>query len=129
MDTRHTLQRLLANGPMTGWPQRPADAELIVRMAAMRFEPDRTYREGEVNELLESWLATFAAPFGIDHVTLRRELVDARLLSRDTAGRGYRVNEARHRELAADEANRLEPAAVLAEVRAEREERKRRHAG
>lgn len=126
-EVRRTLERLLANGPLTAWPHRPADAEVLRRMAALRFEPGRGYTEPEVNEILEAWLARFVAPFGIDHVTLRRELVDARLLARDSAGRLYRVDEARHREVAAEAAHGLDPAAVLAEVRAAREARKRRH--
>jgi hypothetical protein len=87
----NALKRLLANGPLTGFPTRRADQDLLLRLAAARFDPQRTYTEAEVNEILRIWLATFCAPFGIDHVSLRRTLVDARLLARDSAGSSYRL--------------------------------------
>lgn len=93
--TPEALRRLLANGPLTGMPVRPQDQALLARLAAARFEAGRAYREGEVNETLTAWLATFCAPFGIDHVTLRRLLVDSRYLVRDPAGASYRVDPQR----------------------------------
>jgi excisionase family DNA binding protein len=56
-------------------PARRSKREVILRILALRFEPDRTYREVEVNEILKS-----AHP---DFCTLRRELVMARLLTRE----------------------------------------------
>jgi len=41
------------------------------------FEPARSYSEAEVNEILNAWHP--------DHATLRRQLVDARLLTRTNA--------------------------------------------
>jgi hypothetical protein len=122
-ESHRALKRLLANGPLTGVPRRPADQRLLVVLAAARFDPDRTYAEGEVNDTLRDWLATFCEPYGIDHVTLRRLLVDSRLLARTTSGSTYRLNPERRGEAEAGRA--LEPAAVLAEIRQERESRKR----
>lgn len=117
-NTQQALRRLLANGPLTAVPKRPADQELLLRLAAARFDPGRTYRESDVNEELSRWLGTFCAPFGIDHVTIRRLMVDSRLLTRDKAGSTYRVVRGPARMLDAD------PAQVLAEIRAERKVRK-----
>jgi hypothetical protein len=110
---------MLANGPLTAMPKRPSDQHLIATLAAARFAPGREYRESEVNRILEDWLATFCEPYGIDHVTLRRLLVDSRLLSRTPSGETYRVGATTPTDVAAD------PAAILAAVRAERESRKR----
>jgi hypothetical protein len=126
MDTHKTLKRLLVNGPLTGYPSRPADQELLIELAALKLDPAATYRETEVNAVLRDWLATFCAPFGIDHVTLRRELVDRRFLSRDTAGSSYAVN--RERVAAIDADGSVEPGQVLVEIQQDREARKRRHA-
>jgi hypothetical protein len=126
METHKTLKRLLVNGPLTGYPARPADQELIIELAALKLDAAATYREPELNAVLKDWLATFCAPFGIDHVTLRRELVDRRFLSRDTAGASYAVNRERIAAVTAD--GTVEPGAVLAEIHHEREARKRRHA-
>ena len=78
-----------------------------------------------MNDILTTWLATFSAPYGIDHVTLRRMLVDARLLTRTTSGSTYSVNGAKADEIAA--VAQLVPSAVLEAVQAERQRRKREH--
>jgi len=125
--THQVLKRLLANGPLTGLPMRRADEKLLLRMAAARFEAGRAYREAEVNELLERWLGTFCAPYGVDHVTMRRRLVDSRLLVRDSAGAEYRLAPGLGGELAADATLKEEPASILEQLREEREARKRAH--
>ena len=115
------LKRMLANGPLTAYPSRQEDEQLLLLLAAQRFEPRREYREAEVNELLREWLANFVAPFGFDHVTLRRRLVDTGLLLRDAAGSAYWTLR---RVPGLD----MDPASVLEEIRRERAERKRQHA-
>jgi hypothetical protein len=116
------LRRMLANGPLMALPKRPADQQLIARLAASQLVTERDYREREINEALERWLATFVAPHGIDHVTVRRMLVDLRLLVRDKAGTVYRLNQRRTSRVNAD------PARVLADMAAERSKRKAEHA-
>jgi hypothetical protein len=125
-ETSRALKRLLANGPLTAVPKRPSDQQLLVTLAAAQFEPQRTYREGEVNATLKAWIQTFCEPHGIDHVTLRRLLVDSRLLSRTASGSTYRINRERLGETEA--VATIEPAEVLAEIRSARESRKRRRA-
>ena len=115
------LKRMLANGPLTAYPSRQEDEQLLLLLAAQRFEPRREYREAEVNDLLREWLVTFVAPFGFDHVTLRRRLVDTRLLLRDAAGSAYWT-------LRRVPGFDIDPAAVLEQIRRERAERKRQHA-
>ena len=125
-EIRSALKRLLANGPLTAVPKRPSDQQLLVTLAAAQFEPRKAYREGEVNETLKAWIQTFCEPHGIDHVTLRRLLVDSRLLSRTASGSTYRINRERLGETEA--VATIEPAKVLAEIRSERESRKRQRA-
>jgi len=119
------LKRLLANGRLTAVPKRPADQQLLVALAAAQMEAHRSLLESEVNERLRSWLETISEPFGIDHVTLRRMLVDSRLLTRTTSGSTYQVNAARMEEI--DAVRGLEPLEVLAQVQDERDLRKRQH--
>ena len=120
------LKRLLANGPLTAVPKRPSDQSLLAALAASQFETQRTYSENEVNEKLKAWLQTFCEPFGIDHVTLRRLLVDSRLVTRTNSGSMYRVNLDRIAEMEA--VGTIEPVHVLRESRDERESRKRQRA-
>ena len=125
-ETAHrNLKRLLANGPLTAVPTRPSDQDLLVALAVSQFETQRTYRENEVNEKLKTWLERFCDPFGIDHVTLRRLMVDSRLMARTNSGSIYRVNLERVGEM--DAVRTVDPVHVLAEVRSERESRKRLH--
>jgi hypothetical protein len=65
------------------------DRALLLALAASAFEPRRIYREREVNEVLTDWLAHAGSMLRIDHVELRRWLVDARFISRDGFGRAY----------------------------------------
>ncbi len=121
--TRLALRRMLANGPLTGLPMRRADLDLLLELAALRFEAKKTYTEREVNDSLRDWLATFCAPYGIDHVTLRRCMVDAQILRRDRAGSTYRIDPLR---IYAEHAS-VDIAQLLAEVAADRAARKRAH--
>jgi hypothetical protein len=124
--SHRALKRLLANGPLTAVPKRPDDQALLLQLAASRFEPERVYRESEVNEELKRWLQTFCAPSGIDHVTIRRLLVDSRLLTRDKPGSIYRVNRERIQKL--EPGGAMNPAQVLAQIQIDREARKRERA-
>ena len=121
-EVRATLRRMLANGPLTALPRRPHDLEVFLTLAAARFEPQRTYSEAQVNDLLQAWLEPFSSPFGVDHVTVRRCLVDSRLMVRDPAGSTYRLLRSLE-----EGAGAVEPAKIMAEVRLERQERKRAH--
>jgi hypothetical protein len=119
-EVRTTLRRMLANGPLTALPRRPRDLDVFLKLAAARFELRRGYSEEQVNDLLQAWLEPFCSPYGIDHVTVRRCLVDSRLLVRDRAGSTYELAK----RVSAPE---IEPAAIMAEVQRERVKRKRAH--
>ena len=121
-EVRAVLKRMLANGPLTALPVRPQDLKVLLNLAAAQFEPGRKYSEAQVNERLQEWLEPFCSPFGVDHVTVRRCLVDARLLARDKAGATYEL-AARRRPPRID----VEPAQVMADVQLERAKRKRAH--
>lgn len=125
-EAQRALRRLLANGRLTALPKRPADLELVAALAATRFDASDAYVEGEVNDRLEAWLESISEPHGIDHVSLRRLLVDSRLLTRTTSGSTYRVNPSRLAEI--DGVRGIDPAVLLSKIREERNQRKRRNA-
>jgi hypothetical protein len=124
-ETHRALKRMLSNGPLAAVPKRPSDQQLLVAMAAAQLEPGQDYSEGEVNEKLLAWIETFCEPHGLDHVTLRRMLVDSRLISRTKSGSAYRLNAERLAEIEAVAS--VDPGEVLEEIRVERESRKRQH--
>lgn len=68
----------------------PQDLALMLAAAAQKIVPDRDYTEKEINDILRDWLASAGSMLAVDHVELRRWLVDTRVLERDGYGRAYR---------------------------------------
>ena len=69
----------------------PEDFHLLLLSLRRVFAMSRDYTEGEVNELIANWLASAGGMLDVDHVELRRWLVDITILSRDAYGRAYSV--------------------------------------
>lgn len=65
------------------------DRAPVLALAATVLESGHEYRETEVNRLLIAWLDGVGAMLRVDHVELRRWLVDAGFMSRDGFGRVY----------------------------------------
>ena len=66
-----------------------ADFNLMLAVAARAFAAGRSYTEGEVNDVLRDWLAHEGSMLAVDHVELRRWMIDCRVLARDDYGRAY----------------------------------------
>ncbi|TDD19447.1 DUF2087 domain-containing protein [Kribbella turkmenica] len=73
-DRDAVLRSFIREGRLTHFPTVPAKFRVVLEHIVASFEPGRSYPEAEVNEVLHRWHP--------DHAALRRELVDARLLSR-----------------------------------------------
>jgi hypothetical protein len=73
-DRDAVLKSFIRDGRLTIFPTVPAKFRVVLEHIVTSFEPGRGYPESEVNEILNRWHP--------DHAALRRELVDARLLSR-----------------------------------------------
>lgn len=71
------------DGRLVKFPAKRGMQQEALAYLAEKFQPERTYTEREVNELLERW-HTFRDP-----ATLRRALFDSRYLDRDPYGRSY----------------------------------------
>ena len=72
-------------------PKKHMDRHMILISACLKIEPDRLYPEQEINEALQLWAIHFGRAFGLDHVTLRRYLIDDKYLVRDSAGGTYKL--------------------------------------
>jgi hypothetical protein len=68
-------------------PRDYVQRHILFISAALGLDPQRQYSESELNEELRRWTARFGSPVNLDHVTLRRSLVDEGYLNRDTAGK------------------------------------------
>ncbi len=88
-NARRALLQFDREGRLLRWPTKFSVQRLAMWLLWTRFEGRRVYSEREVNEVLKA-----ANAFG-DHVTLRRELVNHRLLTRKSDCSEYRKLSAR----------------------------------
>lgn len=96
-NARKALAQFDTEGRLVRWPTKFSVQRLAMWVLWTRFEAKRPYTEREVNTILKD-----AHGFG-DHATLRRELVNHRLLARKADCSEYRKLPAR----ADDEARAL----------------------
>lgn len=78
------LRQFDAHGRLQRWPIKFSVQRLMLWGLWMRFDASRRYSEREVNDILNAWHL-----YG-DHCTLRRELVNEKLLARRPDGTEYR---------------------------------------
>ena len=75
-DRAQTLARFLKDGRLVSWPTQFKQQTYIAAEIVKVFAPDRTYTEREVDAILKEIYA-------YDHCTLRRTLIDLRLMERE----------------------------------------------
>ncbi len=71
-----------------------ADRAVLQTTILQRFDPQATWSERQVNEILKAWLASVGAMMETDHVHLRRWLIDTQVLARTADCAEYRVHPA-----------------------------------
>jgi len=86
---QRALRQFDEHGRLMRWPIKYSVQRMMLWGLWMRFDSRRRYTEREVNEVLNAWHL-----FG-DHCTLRRELVNMKLLERKSDGSVYRKTPAR----------------------------------
>lgn len=79
------INRFFKNEILTLFPSKRSKQLLILRFLRTKFTPDITYSERQINEILQRHTNSR------DHITLRRDLVDANLLFRNNRGSEYWV--------------------------------------
>jgi len=83
------LRKFLRDGRLTGLPAKLTSRKEILRYLAMRdFRPRTWYAEPEINEILKTWYEDTAAT---DYVSIRRYLIDYRILDREDAGQYWLI--------------------------------------
>ena len=126
MNTRERVEalfrRLLQPGRLEGFPKNPDDLSIVLAVATTGLQRRRPYAEPEVNEVLADWLDSACAD--IDHVTLRRRMVDCGFLKRTTNGSRYFLNYGRVVEVLGDPAVEVDVRAMIDDIVVERQERK-----
>lgn len=120
------LGAVCARGSQSGLPGKEADRLIVLKSVILTMEPGRTYTASEAAEAMKRWMAAVGPGLGTDHATLRRELVDSRLLARDADGTSYWIPSPGPRDGDfAPEVSGLSPSAIVEEARARIEQKKR----
>lgn len=131
ISTREFERRMIAlclGGVGPALPRRWRDRHIFLRSVALLLGDGRVYTEPEINRLLTSWLDAVGPDVRLDHVSLRRHLVDEGYVVRDPAGRTYEVRSSQEQRLLFEPGvDNADPLAAVRTARAEREERARRH--
>ena len=108
-------------------PNKQLDRYIIYISAVLGFNSDKQYTEQEVNAVLHNWTDRFGENIGLDHVTLRRALVDMGYFKRDDAGSSYSLDLA-DKPYTFDEAiGSLDLEELISQAKRDREERKQRY--
>lgn len=105
-------------------PRSRKDTEAVLALAAASLDPRATYSESEVNDVLSDWMQGFTDPVLMDHLTIRRYLVDSSLLLRDAGGTSYRANQVVINLVIEPDAREVQPLLILHDVVSERARRK-----
>ncbi len=109
-------------------PKKPLDRQIILISTILGLEPSRTYSEKELNAELQKWVLLFGQRYSVDHVTLRRYLIDERYLVRDNAGNAYQLAAREGMPYTFDATlHHLDLAALIAEAQAARELKKQQY--
>jgi hypothetical protein len=123
-DVEKLLRRLVNGGPIRRLPKSRKDTDLFLALAASVLDPRAAYAETEINEALQDWMREFTCPINLDHVTIRRYLVDHRFVLREETGTNYRTNQAIINSVIEPDARSVEPQLIFRAVQEEREQRK-----
>ncbi len=117
------LRRVLRSGSLEQFPTHSRHLDVVLAVAATTLVRRRPYGESQINEALIDWLESVRGH--IDHVTLRRRMVDLGFLKRTVNGSRYFMNYGRVAETLGDPAPELDAGAIAKEVLRDREARKR----
>ncbi len=86
------LAALTRSGAGTGLPRRRKDRWILLHALSRGLATGGPWTERAVNDHVRVWLAGPGARIELDHVSLRRALVDEGFLERDDAGGSYRAS-------------------------------------
>ena len=108
-----------------GIPRRLEDRQLLAASVVSRIEPGRVYNEREIGLVLVRWCNSFGWRFAVDHVDLRRMVVDMGLVRRNASGSQYELIEEANEALYDSAIRELDLEQVVQEAKDERDRKKR----
>ena len=102
---------LTSNSPEM--PRRQRDRQIVLKSIALCLAKDRTYTEQEINSALAAWIGEVAHSLEVDHVTLRRSLIDEKYVERSEDGSLYCLSIPFCADWFAPEVNEIDPRLVI----------------
>ena len=108
-------------------PKKRTQLQMLLLSTIFNLEDGATYNESQINYELCRWIESFGANLSIDHVTLRRYLVDEAILQRDGYGSAYKLTEESPYFTFDPEIKLLDLAKLVSQALNERAARKQKH--
>ena len=96
------LTALCRGSGLTGFPRKKRDRHILLKSVALTLDRRSEYSEPQLNPQLKLWLQDVGAPFHLDHVNLRRYLIDEEFLGRNRDGSRYWVAASSRHQLVFD---------------------------
>ena len=87
------LSDLCIKSGLAGFPKDNISLHILLKSATITLGNSDSFTEKEVNAKLESWVKDISQMKGMDHVSLRRILVDTGYLTRNGSGSSYQVSQ------------------------------------
>jgi hypothetical protein len=124
------LVELCSNTGGAGFPRRNRDRHILFRSVVQTLETEKSYSERMLNEALQHWLSDVGSSLDIDHITLRRYLVDAGYVVRDAQGSRYSTRVSGNTEVEFEDAIAdIDSSNVIHNARLQAAARKRQFVG
>lgn len=119
------LVTLCVQSGNTGLPRKQRDRHILLKSVTLTFDKTQQYAEAEVNQQLISWLRDIGSVIKLDHLILRRVLVDEEFLGRAPGGSRYWVAIMSRKQIPFDPAiDELDISQLVAQGKVDIEERK-----
>ena len=117
---------LCARSITVGMPKKIRDRHVLLKGVALSFEKAKQYSENDVNDTIRNWLNNIGEKIQIDHVSIRRELIDSGYLNRTADGSTYQLGTEPAAEVSFENAvNDLDVSEIVAQGKEEIERKKR----
>lgn len=88
---KRMLNLCLRSG-LSGLPKEKVNQHILLKSAVLTIGRTGTFTEKEINEKIKYWINHVSQIKNIDHVTLRRRLVDDGYLTRNNDGSSYQIS-------------------------------------
>jgi hypothetical protein len=110
-----------------GFPKKDVDRHILFMSATLGLESERHYTERELDDESRTWTTRFGSAVNLDHVSLRRFLVDEHYVQRDSAGQSYELTTTGWPYTFDLSIKTLDLEALISEARAARELKKQQY--